>query len=431
MAGDMDRREYDDLISRLGKRVFVLRNVHDKHPSLFQTRWAMNYLAGPLTRTQIPALNDLVGAASVAKASEPAGTTVHADQAVAATTGPSAPDIELDGTETRPQVPTRIAEFFLPNNLTLSEAANRMRRSLSADARSLGILYRPALLAQAEVRFTKPKYELDTELLRAALVEEPPPQGRVLWEGYEISPLEERALDRGPIAGARFAALSAPLNDARLIRDMETDFEDWLYRTCEVRIRANENLDVYAAPDVDEASFRRMCEDASKAERDAELDKVRAQYERKIETIEDRLRREEQELRRDEADLAARRREEAGKAVETLLGLFGGRKRSISGSLSKRRMTQQARLDVEESEESITQYQQQIRELQQEQADAETSVAEKWEQIVAEVSEIGVTPYKKDILVTMFGVAWVPYHVVEGSGRIRELPAFGTEENGR
>jgi hypothetical protein len=94
-------------------------------------------------------------------------------------------------------------------------------------------------------------------------------------------------------------------------------------------------------------------------------------------------------------------------------------------------MTQQAKLDVEESEQSIAQYQQQIQDLQQEQADAETSVADKWDQIVAEASEIGVTPYKKDILVTMFGVAWVPYHVVEESGRTRELPAFGIEENDR
>jgi hypothetical protein len=62
IAGDMDKREYDDLISRLGKRVFLLRNVHDKQPSLFHTRWQMNYLAGPLTRAQIPALNNLVGA---------------------------------------------------------------------------------------------------------------------------------------------------------------------------------------------------------------------------------------------------------------------------------------------------------------------------------------------------------------------------------
>jgi hypothetical protein len=57
---DLDRRTYDKMISTLGKRVFLLHNVHEKRPQLFQTRWAMNYLAGPLTRAQIPELLKLV-----------------------------------------------------------------------------------------------------------------------------------------------------------------------------------------------------------------------------------------------------------------------------------------------------------------------------------------------------------------------------------
>ena len=40
-GGGLNRGEYDKLISALGKRVFLLRNVHEKRPALFQTRWAM------------------------------------------------------------------------------------------------------------------------------------------------------------------------------------------------------------------------------------------------------------------------------------------------------------------------------------------------------------------------------------------------------
>jgi hypothetical protein len=66
----LDRREYDQLISGLGKRVFLLRNVHESRPVLFQTRWAMNYLAGPVTRAQIDELNILAGAISLLPADE-------------------------------------------------------------------------------------------------------------------------------------------------------------------------------------------------------------------------------------------------------------------------------------------------------------------------------------------------------------------------
>ena len=61
-GGTLDIGEVDRMISGLGKRVFLMHNVHESKPAIFQTRWAMNYLAGPLTPSQIPALNKLLNA---------------------------------------------------------------------------------------------------------------------------------------------------------------------------------------------------------------------------------------------------------------------------------------------------------------------------------------------------------------------------------
>jgi hypothetical protein len=41
------------------------------------------------------------------------------------------------------------------------------------------------------------------------------------------------------------------------------------------------------------------------------------------------------------------------------------------------------------------------------------------------MTEIPVTPYKKDVLIDLFGVAWMPFHVVQVEGEILELPGFG------
>jgi len=49
----MNRRQIDKSISALGERVFLLHNVHSDSPVLFQTRWAMSYLRGHLTRKQV------------------------------------------------------------------------------------------------------------------------------------------------------------------------------------------------------------------------------------------------------------------------------------------------------------------------------------------------------------------------------------------
>jgi len=61
----LDRAEYDRMISRLGPRMFLMHNIHEQQPRPFQTRWAMNFLAGPLTRSQIPELNRLAASGAL------------------------------------------------------------------------------------------------------------------------------------------------------------------------------------------------------------------------------------------------------------------------------------------------------------------------------------------------------------------------------
>ena len=51
-----DRKKMDEILSGLGSRVFVMNNVHEDQPVVFQTRWTLSYLRGPLTREQIQTL---------------------------------------------------------------------------------------------------------------------------------------------------------------------------------------------------------------------------------------------------------------------------------------------------------------------------------------------------------------------------------------
>ena len=125
MPGAVDVRELDRLISGIGKRVFLMRNVHEKAPILFQTRWAMNYLAGPLTRTQIPALNALRGVDKAAARPTAQTAPVEVAPAPVRPVAPGTP--EASGTLTRPPVPSGVGEYFLPANLTTAEAGERHR----------------------------------------------------------------------------------------------------------------------------------------------------------------------------------------------------------------------------------------------------------------------------------------------------------------
>ncbi len=167
-----------------------------------------------------------------------------------------------------------------------------------------------------------------------------------------------------------------------------------------------------------------MCTQVARERLDSELKKVADKFDKKMDTILSRMKREQRELQEDRSDLSQRKMEEYGTHAETVLSLFSRRKKSLSRSLSKRRMTEKAEAEVKESLQAIEEYERQIAELQAEQEETLDEVNERWEEIASQMTEIQVTPYKKDILVEVFGVAWFPYYVVKIDGQILELEGF-------
>jgi len=336
----LDRGHYDDLIANLGKREFLLHNVHEEEPQIFRTRWAMNYLAGPLTRAQIPAVNQLAGVDKLTESpqtsfvSTPPKDEPTEMEFVPIRSADPQPEESPIGSTTRPLIPTGVGEYFLPNNLTLSQAARTIHRSLPTNVKFLGLLYRPVLLAQAEIRFMQRKYNLDLDITETVLVLEADRRGTARWDDWLSSTIDPKSLDRSPAPESSFDTLEAPHNDGRTLRSLKTDFVDWIYRNSEVSVRANVKLKVYAGPEVSQSEFRRRCTEAARSTRNAEIDKVEASYEKKLDRIEDRLRREERELKEDEADLSQRRMEEYGTHAENVLGLFTRRSRRLSTSLA-------------------------------------------------------------------------------------------------
>jgi hypothetical protein len=363
-APGVNRAEYDKIISRLGKRVFLLHNTHAKGPAIFQTRWAMNYMPGPLTLSQIPALNKLVGAVL------PKGIGSARKPVVAAAAGAGAS--VAAGSATRPGVPAGIAEFFLMQNLTLQQAAQAAGRGAPAGAKSV---YQPALLAQAKVRFLDRKYGVDQLVSKTALVIDPDPRGVIRWQDFPAASIEETEMSKSPVADAEFAALEPPLTDGKTLKALEKDFQDWAYHESSLKVAVNPALRA-GGP--------------------------QAAIDKKLETLRMKLQREELQLQQDKSEMTQRTMEEVGTAADNIFGLLTGRSRRLTTSLTKRRLTSKAAGDVKESEQTIELLKKQIQELEQ----MKTAGAPQ----TSAAAEVTLTPAQKDVYVELFGVAWVPYY---------------------
>jgi hypothetical protein len=477
-SGGIPRAEMDKLISEIGKRVFVMHNIHEKMPVLIQTRWTMNFLAGPMTRTQIPELNQLVDAGTTLQAApkpvavssaeskpqpsveslqpvviQSASTATRVEgaqpvtfqqvQEIAAQSAPirpaqvnatpspapvSRPSTVADGSLTKPTLPAGIREYFLPQNFSLPEAFQSAKKPMPAQAMIQGIMYRPSLLAAAQVRLLDRKYGVDSEINKAALIDTLDRRGIVRWDDFHYAgPSLDKVETMAP-SSARYGAVDAPLNDTKLMTALQKDFTDWIYRNSEVTARANTALKVFGGPDVSQAEFMKACSDAARSGRDAEIEKQTSAIEKKIKTLEDKLSKEERELRQDQEDLKNRNLEAGINGLEVVAGLMGvGRKKSISTPVSKYRLSQDAKANVQESVDVIAQYKQDIADLQRQRDEAATEINNRWGNLVNDINEVSIKPKKTDIYVNLFGVAWKPYYIVQSDSETMELPAFGVE----
>jgi hypothetical protein len=82
---------------------------------------------------------------------------------------------------------------------------------------------------------------------------------------------------------------------------------------------------------------------------------------------------------------------------------------------------------VEESLDAIDLYKKEIQALERERQAIIEEINSRWGDMVNDTSEVTVAPKKTDIFVELFGVAWMPYYLVESDGGTVELPAFGQE----
>jgi hypothetical protein len=418
----------------------MLHNVHADAPQLFQTRWTLNFLAGPITRAQIPALNRLCRAAvpaPLAPAGAPAArlrpdsttqpSAVRGAQAVAAVAAKPAaavrPPVSDGYSATRPAVPGTLGEYFVAADWGVSQSAAAANLNPGVALVPDGLVYHPALLAQSQVRYLSARYALDYTRHLAALVTQI--EGSILrWEDYawQVYPLE--SLQSQPLPQTRFAPVAGWLADARRLTALQRDFTDWVYRSGTIKLRANPTLKVVGLPEASLADLREQSSQAARTGMQTELDKINRGFEAKFTALRQKLAKKQGDEEEQKSELDQRKMEEFSASGELLLSIFSKRKRSLTNSLSKRRMAEQARTDLEQVRKELDVLEDQAKELEKQRIQATREVQERWASLVNDQVEIPLSPQKKDIYLELFGVAWLPFYIVRAGAQVLELPAY-------
>jgi len=250
-------------------------------------------------------------------------------------------------------------------------------------------------------------------------------KGLVRWENQLVYPLDPDLLSPSPVKNARYDTLEdLPLGDSAFVKGLEADFVDWIYRTRTMTLRVNEALGVVAGPDVSDEEFKKRCLEAVESKKAEAIDAVKEKYQQKLDKLETRLKKEMLELEEDKQELGHRRLEEVGKGLENAIGLFSGRRKSISTSLTKRRMTSKSKSDLESSELDVKNVEAEMAGMEAAMKKELETLEAGWANVLDKVTEIPISPYKKNIFTEVFGVVWMPFYAFEEGDSWVTIPAF-------
>ena len=381
-----DRQKMEQLLAGLNNRIFLMNNVHDDAPEVFETRWAMSYLRGPLTRAQIKLLMDplkegVTSAAAPARVAE----TISSTRA------------QSD----RPVLPPEITQYFIP-----------VRSSGEANAK---LSYHPMLLGVADVRYSNSK-STDTTQQLALLA--PITDGPVSldWSSATALELPAEDLEAQPEAGASFVEVPTTATKPKAYATWNKDFANWIYRNQRLELLESPTLEIASNPGESERDFRVRLQQLAREKRDEAVENLRRKYAPKIEQLEDRKRRAEQAVEREKEQAKGQKLQTAISFGATLLSSFMGRKRVSMSTLGRAttavrgagRSMKEAD-DVDRAEENVAAIEQKLADLDAE-FKAETAAREgAFDPQTEELGKVSLKPTKANIAVKLLTLAWAPY----------------------
>jgi hypothetical protein len=366
-----------------------MQNVHEPAPVLFQPRWTMSYLRGPLTRDQIRALMAPVKAARPVEAPTPAAESAPARAAAAPPAG------------SRPLLPPEVPQYHLP---------------AGGDPPSgEPVRYAPMLLGIADVRFTDTRLRVDHVERAAFLCDLPSSVAPPDWDAASPAAVEPSSLTAEGAPGSLYASLPPRAATSKNYEVWTRGFSQWLARSRRLELLRSPATGIASAPGESERDFRIRLTAAAREARDGAVEHLRAKYASRVAALEDRIRRSEAAVAREKEQAAQQKIQTAVSMGATILGAVLGRRAATVGTVG--RATTAARgmgrsmkeaQDVRRAEESAETLRAQLAELQA-RIEAEIAAVAAAGDAAREVLEtIALQPKRANISVQLVGLAWVP-----------------------
>jgi len=333
-SGTLDTGEVKSLLSGMKGRQFLLRSAHLDAPVLFETRWVMSYLRGPIAARDIKLLM-AAGRPVAAAAAEPVPVVSGAGVAPA-------------GYGARPVLSPAINQYYTMQNMVSDK-----------------VIFSPWLVATGKVRFASTAKNIDEVHQVRRRIHLDQEMCRFDWQEAEETLVELAACGRSAPGDSLFYPLPTVITGARNLQDADKAFRDYLYQNERLELQRVPAVKLESRPGESVGDFRVRLQDLLRERKAAAVAKLQKSYGLRQQRLEAQLQKAMYRLEKEQQDVQSKKVDTVLSFGVAVVGALFGRKAVSATSISRTAGTIRSAGRVVKEKAEVGRAEEQVAELQQ------------------------------------------------------------------
>ncbi|MFT5727997.1 MAG: hypothetical protein ACI8PB_002148 [Desulforhopalus sp.] len=381
--GNLDRAKVRSLLSDMKGRQFLLNSAHLNEPVLFETRWVMSYLKGPITKSDIKRLMAPIKAETGAV---PGSSTVDAIRSSQVAGGPGM----------APVVPSKIEQLYYMQNMASEKAS-----------------FEPKLGLSASVRFYNAKRNIDQvdEVNQQLCLDDS--FARLDWENAIDAEYLLDDCSATPPSESSYYPLPRTFADLKDLRGVSKSFSDYLYQNRKLELFKVSSLSLESEPGETLGDFKVRLGDHVREQKEEAVQKLEDKYRAKQQRLEQKLIRAAAKVDKEQQDVQSKTTDSIISFGAAIIGAFFGRKALSATNISKAATgmrnvgrVSKEKSDVKRAEQAVVDAQVAIDELAIEIEEKIMDLGDTFEVDNYEIETFSIKPRRSDIFDLRLALVW-------------------------
>ena len=380
-----DKKQLLNMLSNLDKRNFIMKNIHEDEIKVFQTRWVLSYLKGPISKDDIKRL--------MAQKIKKALNILQEKTSISLEKEKNYSNKNSNNSSSKPILPNDLKEVF---NYFSQQDSYQMQ---------------PYLLTECELNFYNAAKNIDLKqhIIEKIYLDET--DSNINWEDKEV--LENFNFSRNEKSNSIYYNIPVFLQNARKLKSIQKEFTNKIYQNNKLTLYKNTDLKLISKQEENLVDFRIRIQDRLNEAIDENIENLQKKYEKEEKRLETKVEKLYIKLEKEKDQASAQTTNTLISIGTSILGAFFGRSllsktnigKAANGIKNASKILKEKK-DVKFVEAQIQEILEEINALQKKLENEIESINKEYNISNYEIEEIYIKPRRKDIYNVKISLLW-------------------------